>query len=81
MLLSCNIRSLTCKEMLPKKNATDPKSKEQAQVALLNSVDAVDLSEDQTESISGGNSAVFLLLYKSPGELDRIKAEPNQTGE
>jgi hypothetical protein len=66
--------------MLPKKDATNPNSKNQDRLNLLNSVNAVELSEDQMEVVSGG-IAIFLLLIKdngtSVGELDRIKSEPS----
>ena len=66
--------------MLPKKDATNSNTKNQDRLNLLNSVDTVELSEDQMEAISGGNGAVFLLIINgngtSVGELDRIKTEP-----
>jgi hypothetical protein len=66
--------------MLPKKDATNSNTKNQGGLNLLNSVDAVELTEDQMEAISGGNGAIFLLIIKgngaSVGELDRIKSEP-----
>jgi hypothetical protein len=59
------------------KGKTKRDFKQQNQSKSLYHVDAVDLSESQMETVSGGQGAIFLLILQqrriSIGELERIK--------
>jgi ABC-type cobalamin/Fe3+-siderophores transport system ATPase subunit len=60
------------------KGKTKRDSKEQNQSKSLHYLNAVELSESQMESVSGGQGAIFLLILQqrriSIGELERIKS-------